>query len=61
MLPRDGTVRVVVDGTGETIFSHELQQGDIWRMCTTKDAPIRDWVSAAERAARVRGGGGAGP
>lgn len=43
VIPRDGTVRVVL-GSGETVFSHAVQQGDIWRMCSTKHEPIRDWV-----------------
>ncbi len=46
-----GTVRVVTtDGT--TVFSHDVQPGDIWRMCQTKDAPIKDWVGLAVRRAR---------
>jgi isocitrate dehydrogenase len=46
-----GTVRVV-DGHGETLLSHEVQAGDIWRMCQTKDAAIRDWIALAVRRAR---------
>ena len=38
-----GTVRVI-DESGEVLMSHEVQAGDIWRMCQTKDLPIRDWV-----------------
>jgi isocitrate dehydrogenase len=49
-----GTVRVV-DGDGETLLSHEVQAGDIWRMCQTKDAPIRDWVRLAVSRARETG------
>jgi isocitrate dehydrogenase len=41
-----GTVRVV-DDDGETLLEHEVQEGDIWRMCQTKDAPIQDWVRLA--------------
>ena len=55
ILPRDGTVRVVVDGSGETVFSHELRAGDIWRMCATKDAPIRDWVRSGLASAGAGG------
>jgi isocitrate dehydrogenase len=49
-----GTVRVV-DGDGETLLSHDVQAGDIWRMCQTKDAPIRDWVALAVGRARATG------
>jgi isocitrate dehydrogenase len=42
----------VRDGTGEPVFSHEVRAGDIWRMCSTKDAPIRDWVRLAVERAR---------
>jgi isocitrate dehydrogenase len=41
-----GTVRVV-DGDDRTLLAHEVEAGDIWRMCQTKDAPIRDWVRLA--------------
>jgi isocitrate dehydrogenase len=46
-----GTVRVV-DEEGETLLEHEVQTGDIWRMCQTKDAPIQDWVRLAVARAR---------
>jgi isocitrate dehydrogenase len=49
-----GTVRVV-DGAGRTLLSHDVQPGDIWRMCQTKDAPIRDWVQLAVARARDTG------
>ncbi|HKU43487.1 MAG TPA: NADP-dependent isocitrate dehydrogenase [Polyangiales bacterium] len=51
-VPADGTVRVV-DESGATVFSHPVEQGDIWRMCQTKDAPIRDWVKLAVTRARL--------
>src|SRR5690606_10724888 len=41
-----GTVRVV-DEAGNVLLEHEVAPGDIWRMCQTKDAPIRDWVKLA--------------
>ncbi|WP_105566933.1 NADP-dependent isocitrate dehydrogenase [Microbacterium halophytorum] len=47
-----GTVRVV-NGAGETVLSHEVAAGDIWRACQTKDAPIRDWVKLAVTRARL--------
>eukprot|EP00088_Acartia_fossae_P016531 TRINITY_DN19261_c0_g1_i1.p1 TRINITY_DN19261_c0_g1~~TRINITY_DN19261_c0_g1_i1.p1 ORF type:complete len:735 (+),score=215.29 TRINITY_DN19261_c0_g1_i1:41-2245(+) len=54
-LPAAGTVQVVSKQTGKVIFSHEVQPGDIWRMCQTKDAPIRDWVKLAVSRARASG------
>ena len=54
-LPTDGTVRVV-DENGTVLLQHEnLDKGDIWRMCQTKDAPIQDWVKLAVTRARVSG------
>jgi isocitrate dehydrogenase len=41
-----GRVRVV-DSGGETLLEHEVDTGDIWRMCQTKDAPIQDWIRLA--------------
>jgi isocitrate dehydrogenase len=49
-----GTVRVV-DGAGQTVFQHAVEQGDIWRMCRTRDLPIRDWVKLAVTRARATG------
>ncbi|GAB3066918.1 NADP-dependent isocitrate dehydrogenase [Pedococcus soli] len=47
-----GTVQVV-DSSGEVLMSHDVQPGDIWRACQTKDAPIRDWVKLAVTRARA--------
>ncbi|HET6869794.1 MAG TPA: NADP-dependent isocitrate dehydrogenase [Solirubrobacteraceae bacterium] len=41
-----GTVRVV-DSGGDTLIEHDVDTGDIWRMCQTKDAPIQDWIRLA--------------
>merc|ERR1719234_293672 len=49
-----GTV-VVTDAAGNTIFSHSVNPGDIYRMCQTKDAPIRDWVKLAVSRAKATG------
>jgi isocitrate dehydrogenase len=46
-----GTVRVV-DDQGQTLLEQEVDAGDIWRMCQTKDAPIQDWVRLAVARAR---------
>jgi isocitrate dehydrogenase len=49
-----GTVRVV-DGSGSTLLEHEVEPGDIWRMCQTKDAPIRNWIELAVSRSRASG------
>ena len=49
-----GTV-VVTDNAGKTIFSHKVEKGDIWRMCQTKDLPIKDWIRLAVSRARASG------
>ena len=48
----DGEVRVV-DESGDVIMRHPVKHGDIWRMCQTKDLPIRDWVKLAVTRARA--------
>jgi isocitrate dehydrogenase len=50
----DGTV-TVVDAAGRALTRHEVSRGDIWRMCQTKDLPIRDWVKLAVNRARATG------
>ena len=50
----DGTVRVV-GADGSAITEHKVAKGDIWRMCQTKDAAIRDWVKLAVTRARITG------
>ena len=51
-IPTKGTVRVV-DSSGKALLQHEVEEGDIWRACQTKDAPIRDWVKLAVNRARA--------
>ncbi|WP_421711226.1 NADP-dependent isocitrate dehydrogenase [Alcanivorax sp.] len=46
-----GTMRIVRED-GEILLTHEVEQGDIWRMCQAKDLPIRDWVKLAVSRAR---------
>lgn len=53
-IPHAGTVRVI-DEAGNTLLEHAVEQGDIWRMCQTKDAPIKDWVRLAVSRARSTG------
>ena len=49
-----GTVRVS-DAQGQTLLEHVVEAGDIWRMCRTRDLPIRDWVKLAVTRARATG------
>ncbi|GIU17303.1 NADP-dependent isocitrate dehydrogenase [Shewanella glacialipiscicola] len=51
-IPADGVVNVV-DASGKVLMTHNVEAGDIWRMCQVKDAPIRDWVKLAVRRARL--------
>ncbi|NII41458.1 isocitrate dehydrogenase [Curtobacterium flaccumfaciens] len=53
-LPGDGVVRVT-NAAGETVLEHDVEQGDIWRACQTKDIAIRDWVKLAVTRARNSG------
>jgi len=53
-IPADGVVRVT-DRAGNTLLQHTVEQGDIWRMCQTKDLPIQDWVKLAVKRARLTG------
>ncbi len=52
--PGTGKIRII-DAAGNTVHEHEVGEGDIWRMCQAKDAPIRDWVGLAVRRARITG------
>jgi isocitrate dehydrogenase len=49
-----GTIRVV-DASGATLLEQKVEEGDIFRMCQTKDEPIRDWVKLAVKRARATG------
>jgi isocitrate dehydrogenase len=53
-LSEPGTVRVVSD-SGETLLSHEVETGDLWRMCQTKRVAIVDWVKLAVNRSRLSG------
>ncbi len=52
-IPSKGMVKVVNMGTDEVLMEHQVEAGDIWRMCQVKDAPIRDWVKLAVTRART--------
>ena len=45
----------VLNSAGDVLMSHDVEQGDIWRACQTKDVPVRDWVKLAVRRARESG------
>ncbi len=51
----DGYMRVIDEESNAILFEHAVQEGDIWRMCQVKDAPIRDWVKLAVNRARKTG------
>ena len=53
-VPADGVVRVL-GASGTQLMEHQVEAGDIWRMCTVKDAAIQDWVKLAVNRARATG------
>ena len=53
-IPANGKVQVT-DSSGSILIEHSVECGDIWRMCQTKDLPIRDWVKLAVNRARLTG------
>ncbi len=52
--PGGGTIRVVAT-SGKTLLEHTVEEGDIWRMCQVKDAPIQDWVKLTVNRAKATG------
>ena len=54
-IPEDGVANITDLASGEVLMSQNVEQGDIWRMCQVKDAPIRDWVKLAVTRARNSG------
>ncbi|MEV8465986.1 NADP-dependent isocitrate dehydrogenase [Fluviibacterium sp. DFM31] len=52
--PADGTIRIVL-ANGETLHSHDVEAGDIWRSCTVKQAPIENWIQLALDRQRLTG------
>ncbi len=53
-VPAAGTIEVV-DASGDVLLSHDVQAGDVWRACQTKDVAVRDWVKLAVTRARATG------
>ena len=54
-IPEAGVANITDLATGEVLLSQNVEEGDIWRMCQVKDAPIRDWVKLAVTRARNSG------
>ena len=52
--PGDGSIRVI-DRSGNTLLEHQVEEGDIWRLCRVKDGPVRDWVKLAVNRAKATG------
>jgi isocitrate dehydrogenase len=52
--PGNGTMRIV-DASGKTLLEHKVEEGDIWRACQVKDAPIQDWIKLAVNRAKATG------
>ncbi|MEX0337904.1 MAG: NADP-dependent isocitrate dehydrogenase [Arenibacterium sp.] len=52
--PADGTIRIIL-ANGETLHEHQVEQGDIWRACTVKKAPIENWIQLALDRQRLAG------
>jgi isocitrate dehydrogenase len=52
--PGNGTIRIV-DASAKTLLEHKVEEGDIWRACQVKDAPIQDWVKLAVTRAKATG------
>ena len=53
-IPSHGTIRVT-DAAGSILTEHEVEAGDVWRACQTKDPAVRDWVKLAVKRARASG------
>ena len=54
-LDQAGTVKVIDEATGAVLMQHEVEAGDIWRMCQVKDEPIKDWVKLSISRAKATG------
>ncbi len=53
-VPENGTIRVV-DTEGVTLHEHSVEEGDIWRMCQARDAPVRNWVELSVERVKATG------
>ncbi len=52
--PGNGVIRVI-DSNGNMVIEHEVEEGDIWRLCRVKDGPVRDWIKLAVNRAKATG------
>ena len=52
--PGNGVIRII-DSNGTAVIEHDVEEGDIWRLCRVKDGPIRDWVKLAVNRAKATG------
>jgi len=52
--PGNGVIRIL-DSNGKAVIEHEVEAGDIWRLCRVKDGPVRDWVKLAVNRAKATG------
>jgi isocitrate dehydrogenase len=46
---------IVTDASGAVLFQHEVEKGDVWRACQTKDAPIQDWIKLSVSRSKLSG------
>jgi len=54
-IQKAGTIRVVDSRSGQVLLSHTVEEGDVWRMCQTRDIPIQDWVKLAVARGKATG------
>ncbi len=52
-IKEEGTVKIIDISTGKVLIEHRVEEGDIWRMCQVKDAPIQDWIKLAVSRAKA--------
>jgi isocitrate dehydrogenase len=53
-IPQNGKIEVVSKG-GDVLLAHDVQAGDVWRMCRVKDAPVQDWIKLGVQRGRITG------
>ena len=53
-IPQNGKIDVVSKG-GDVLLAHDVQAGDVWRMCRVKDAPVQDWIKLGVQRGRITG------
>ena len=53
-ITKKGVVKII-DNNNNTLIEHQVEEGDLWRMCQTKDLPIKDWVKLAVKRSRLTG------